>query len=127
MVFQQWISTFPVRSVRYVFIIDETNMQRIAEIAEGCVREAADDYVGLWQIATRVRREFEPSTNLQVKRLSLDVVRLIVRRGLCPGDYGKTGFSFWDLDNLGRIIARIDGEWNPMHGDPTLVNPICWF
>lgn len=102
-------------------------MEKTNRIAEDCVREAADDYIGLWQIATRVRREFGRLTNEQVKHLSLDVVRLMVERGLCPGDYLKTGLSFWNEDNTEAIVARIDREWDARLGDPTLANPICWF
>ena len=104
-------------------------MEKLGEIAEGCVKEAADDYVGLWQISTRVRREFQ-KLNLsseQVKTLSLEVVRLIVDRGLLPGDYLKTGFHIWDERDAASIIARIDREWDVGHGDPNLADPICWF
>lgn len=102
-------------------------MQKISKIAEDCLRESADDYIGLWQISSRIRRELRPPTNEQTKRLSLDVVRLIVERVLYPGDYLKTGFSFWDENDTDSIIARIDKEWDSVRGDPTLANPICWF
>jgi hypothetical protein len=115
------------RSVRYGFIISETSMEKITKIAESCVRESADDYVGLWQISTRVRRELGLLTNEKVKQFSIDVVNLIIIHGLCPGDYLKAGFHFWDVEDTSSIIARIDREWDPAHGDPTLANPICWF
>lgn len=104
-------------------------MEKINEIADGYVKEAAVDYVGLWQIASRVRWDFK-SSNLndeQVKTLSLEVVRLLVNRGLLPGDYLKTGFHFWDERGAGPIIARIDKEWDMERGDPNLADPICWF
>lgn len=102
-------------------------MEKIIKIARDCLRELADDYIGLWQIATRTRREFGPITNEQVKKYSLDVVRRIIADGLFPGDYLKTGFNFWAEDDVGAIIARIQREWDAGHGDPTLANPICWF
>lgn len=102
-------------------------MEKIDEIAQGCVREALDDYVELWQIATRVRCAFASSTNEQTKRLGLKVVRLIAQRGLHPGDYSKAGFRFWDESDADAIVARIDREWDPARGDPTLAKPICWF
>ena len=43
-------------------------MDKVGEIAESSVRETDDDYVGLWQIATRVRRAFAPISNDEVKR-----------------------------------------------------------
>jgi hypothetical protein len=102
-------------------------MEQISKIAEDCVRESAEDYVGLWQIATRIRREFGSLNNKQVKRRSLDVVRRILELGLRPGDYLKAGFKFWDHDNDETILARIEQEWDPENGDPTLAKPICWF
>ena len=80
-------------------------MEKIIKIARDCLRELADDYIGLWQIATRTRREFGPITNEQVKKYSLDVVRRIIADGLFPGDYLKTGFNFWAEDDVGAIIA----------------------
>jgi hypothetical protein len=102
-------------------------MERIAKIAEGCTREARHDYVGLWQIATRVRQEFGALTDVGVKRLSLDVVRRIVERGLVPGDYLKSGFRIWHEGGSDAIVNRISSEWDAARGDPTLANPICWF
>jgi hypothetical protein len=102
-------------------------MERATKIAEDCVRDAADDYVGLWQITTRVRREFGQLTNQQVKQHSLSVVRRIIEGGLRPGDYFATGFHFWKENNIEAIIARIEEEWEVERGDPTLANPICWF
>jgi hypothetical protein len=102
-------------------------MERLANIAEGCLRESADDYIGLWQIATRVRREFGPLTNEQVRRCSLDVVRRILELGLRPGHYRNTGFHFWDEQEAKAVIGRIEREWDVERGDPNLAHPICWF
>jgi len=102
-------------------------MNEIIAIAESCVREAADDYVGLWQIAGRIRDRFSFSNNEEVKKISLEVVRLIVHRGLYPGDYFRMGFRFWSEDEPALVIARIDREWDAVCGDPTLADPICWF
>lgn len=69
-------------------------MGTIFKIAEGgCIEEAADDYVGLWQIATRVRRAFGSETDDEIKQHSLEVVRYLIEGGLYPGDYLQTGFQ----------------------------------
>jgi len=100
--------------------------KRVVEIADDCVEKSAGDYAGLWEISTRVRRTFASLSNEDVKRLSFEVVRLIVKRGLRPGDYLQTGFKYWTEDPE-KIIARIDREWDPKRGDPTLFESICWF
>ena len=102
-------------------------MSEISRIADGCVREVADDYVSLWQISGRVRDALSLVSNEEVKDFSLEVIRLIVNRGLRPGDYYRMGFRFWNEGDLESIVTRIDREWDPLDGDPTLANPICWF
>jgi hypothetical protein len=105
----------------------ESEREKIAEIADGCVRESAGDYVGLWQISTRVRNVFGPLSNKDAKVYSLAVVHRIVNCGLRPGDYLRTGFRYWSEDNPEKTVARIDREWGDARGDPTLFDPICWF
>jgi len=102
-------------------------LNQLNEIVDDYVGHAGADYVGLWQIASRIRKELGFLDNQNVRGNTLLVVRRLLERGLYPGDYRKTGFSFWDQDDVDSIIARIDREWNPLSGDPTLANPICWF
>ncbi len=102
-------------------------MKKISEIADGFMREATGDYIGLWAIADAVRWDLGLSNNEEVKARTLDVVRILLDRGLLPGDYFKTGFHFWDDRDPGSIIARIDREWEPAKGDPNMGDSICWF
>ena len=102
-------------------------MDKINEIARGFVREAEEDYVGLWAIAPAVRRDLGLSSNEEVKARTLDVVRILLSHGLLPGDYLKTGFHFWRERDSSSIIARIDREWDPSNGEPNLGDSSCWF
>jgi hypothetical protein len=102
-------------------------MKNIDEIADGVLSEAAHDYVGLWAISDAVRWDLGPSSNVEVKARTLDLVRILLDHGLLPGAYLKTGFHYWDERDPASIIARIDKEWNPADGDPPLPHPICWF
>jgi hypothetical protein len=104
-----------------------TPMQQLTEIAAGCVREAVHDYVGLWQIVGRVRRELGDMSDSEARRLSLDVVQRIVDQGLIPGDYLSGGFRAWGEHDTDAVVERIRREWDPDRGDPTLADPICWF
>jgi hypothetical protein len=102
-------------------------MRTIGEIVDNYARHVRVDYVGLWQIAGRVRDDFNLHDNSEVREKTLLVVRGLLERGLLPGDYLKTGFRFWDERDPASIIAHIDREWDTAGGDPTLANPICWF
>lgn len=97
------------------------------EIVDNYMRHAQSDYVGLWQIAGRVRDEFGLHNDHLVRAKTLDIVTRLVERGLRPGDYSKTGFHFWNEDNTDSVISRIVREWDALTGDPTLAKPICWF
>lgn len=66
-------------------------MKNINEIADGFLREAIHDYVGLWAIAPTVRRDLGLSSNEEVKSRTLDAVRILLDHGLLPGAYLKTG------------------------------------
>lgn len=98
----------------------------LSEIADDYIRHSRSDYVGLWQIASRVREDLELLDNKEVQQQTLCVVRKLIEQGLFPGDYHKIGFRFWDEDDL-EVVARIEKEWDPENGDPTLAKPICWF
>jgi hypothetical protein len=104
-------------------------MRTISEIAEGFLKEAAHDSVGLWAIAPRVRRDLALSDNAEVKARTLDVVRVLLDHGLLAGDYdyANSKIHFWAEREPPSIIARIDKEWDPASGDPNLGESICWF
>ena len=104
-------------------------MRPLSDIAEGFILEAAHDSVGLWAIAPEVREDLTLSDNAEVKARTLDVVRMLLDHGLFAGDYDydNSKLIFWDDRNADSIIARIDREWDPAKGDPTLPESICWF
>jgi hypothetical protein len=102
-------------------------MDQLNTIVDDYARHARVDYVGLWQIASRVREDLQLHDHHEVREKTLLVVRRLFERGLRPGDYFKTGFRIWDEEGASSIVARIDREWDPANGDPTLANPICWF
>ena len=102
-------------------------IRRIDDIADNYTRHVGADYVGLWQIAGRVRDDMRLRDNKEVKEKTLLVVRRLLEHGLHPGDYVHPRFEFWKESDPDSIIKRIDKEWNPSRGDPNLGEPICWF
>jgi hypothetical protein len=99
---------------------------RVNEVAAMCVADWPMDYTGLLHIAGRVRRVFGQLTAEEEKRLSLEVVRVLLQRGHRPGDYIRSGMNYWK-ETPQQAIERINREWIPGSADPTLAAPICWF
>ena len=100
----------------------------IDDLTEGFLRESQGDCIALSAIASAIRWHLGVSDNEQVKARSLDIVRVLLANGLLPGDYDYGNkIYFWDERDPASIIARIDKEWDPAKGDPTLPESICWF
>lgn len=104
-------------------------MWTVETIIRDFLGEAQEDFLGLWAIAGAVRARLGLTTNEEVKARTLDVVRGLLDHGLWPGDfdYGKSMIYFWDEPDAAACLARIDKEWDPTKGDPTLPESICWF
>lgn len=103
-------------------------MKNVNDIVDGFMREVQGDYIGLWAISDAVRWDLDLSTNEEVKKRTLDVVRILLDHGLFAGDYAYGGaFHPWEKHDTNATIARIDREWDASRGDPTLPESICWF
>jgi len=100
---------------------------KIDRIVRGLLAEAQRDYVGLWHIAMVVRRDIGLIDSDEVRIEALMIVGRLLEGGLSPGDYTRSGFEFWGENDVRAVLARIDREWVPDKGDPSLGNPICWF
>jgi hypothetical protein len=100
----------------------------IDDLVDGYVREAAIDFVGLWQIVSATRQWLNTNTDEQVKRLSLEIAKRLYDHGLRPGNYHLgTRLQYWPDDGPQAMLARIDREWDKNREDPNLAEPICWF
>lgn len=104
-------------------------MWTVETIIRDFLGEAKEDFLGLWAIAGAIRDRLGLTTNEEVKARTLDVVRGLLDHGLWPGDfdYGKSKIYFWDEPDADACLARINEEWDPTKGDPTLPESICWF
>jgi hypothetical protein len=67
---------------------------QLSEIVDDYMRHAHADYVGLWQIANRIRENLGLADGKEVQQQTLIAVRGLIDRGLRPGDYFRTGFHF---------------------------------
>lgn len=94
-----------------------------------CEAGRAEDWLGLVVVANFVRRRCDVADNHEVKRLSLQAVRLLMERGFRVGQfryYGDSKLIPWPEQDPDAVVARIDKEWDPAKGDPN-INEICWF
>ena len=89
-------------------------MRTTNKIVEGFLKEAEEDYIGLWAISGTVRWHLGLSANEEVKARTLDVIRMLLDHGLFAGDYDYGGaFHPWQEHDTNATIARIDREWDP--------------
>jgi hypothetical protein len=89
------------------------------------VREAAEDYIGLWQIVGAARDK----TNKPDEVITgvLDIVRALLDRGLLAGNLKKEGgFEPWAQQQPDAVLSRIQEEWRALGHDPT-IDDIAWF
>ncbi len=96
-------------------------------IIDDFMKESIVDYVGLWEIPQILRHVAPVDTTDEVRRLSLEVVRHLYKRGLRPGDYWGGDFDYWPDNGCQAALDRIEQEWIKAGADPNLADPICWF
>ncbi|MBI3708672.1 MAG: hypothetical protein HY246_13490 [Proteobacteria bacterium] len=99
----------------------------IGELVEGYMREAEIDYVGLWQIPGTIRHCLGIHDDDEVREKSLEVVKGLLERGLYPGTFFYSKFSFWIGLGADLVLAQIEKEWKALKHDPDLLDSICWF
>ena len=96
-------------------------------LVEEFMKEAAVDYVGLWEIAQVSREDLGAKSTEEARSLSLDLVRRLYERGLRPGNYWGRDFESWPEEGLRAMLDRIEREWIASGADPNLAEPICYF
>ncbi|MDI1284502.1 MAG: hypothetical protein PSV46_08900 [Reyranella sp.] len=63
----------------------------------------------------------------EILRLSLEIVRLLLRNGIRAGRFGEgRGLDFWTGMTEDQIVEHIRREWQA-EGEPILGKSICWF
>ncbi len=91
--------------------------------------EGVDDYIGLWQIPSRVRFHLNVQEFGEVKEASIELMRqLVVReRLLVAGELAEEGgFKPWSLAPE-EVIEYIEQLWSELGRDPNLGDDIPWF
>lgn len=102
---------------------------KLKDFVANCEAGRAEDWLGLVVVANFVRRRCDIADNEEVKRLSLEIARVLMERGFRAGQferYGDSKLILWPDQSPDAVVARIDREWDPAKGDPNF-NDICWF
>lgn len=102
--------------------------KKISAIAAGYVEEAKSDYVGLWQICSRVKKELNPPDSEQLKEIVLQTVSQMLDFGLVAVDLASSGSGCtpWKEQRADAVIHRISTEWDSLGRAPS-VGDIVWF
>lgn len=99
----------------------------IDAIVNGYFEESEVDYVGLWQISQASREDLGAKNEVEVRKLSLDVIWRLYELGLRLGDYWGGDFDYCPDEGCQAALDRTEREWIGAGADPNLAEPICWF
>jgi len=111
-------------------------MIQLDPIQQEILVEGLDDYVGLWQVASRVRESLRESpTTDSVRQRVLKHLRPLLERGFLEAGNlaGDGGFVPWEgqgreaLDSIGRAWTRLGRDPNIGYGPDPSDADSCWF
>ena len=96
------------------------------ELVSEFLREANDDFVGLWEIVHVLERQIGDARALRDQ--TLDVARELLARGLLAGGLSSSDDDFhpWPDQRPDAVIARIRSEWIALGRTPN-IGDIVWF
>lgn len=101
-------------------------MTQFDRFQKDVLTEGLEDYVGLWQVARRVRESLRLSEANEVRQAVVDRLRPLFEGGhVEAGELASNGgFSAWKRQGQ-DAVERIDREWRRLGHDPN-ISDICW-
>ena len=101
---------------------------QIGALAAEYALEAESDYVGLWQICTRVRHDLAITDPDELRSTVMQVIDVMLAMGLLAVDLPSEGPGRrpWQDQARASVLARIRSEWQALGRDPS-VGDIVWF
>lgn len=99
----------------------------LEEIQAQFLREAKEDYIGLWEIVKVIREEAQVSDLEEMRTMTISVVRYLLEAGCRPGQspYKAGGFQLWPEMNQDQIIFRVISDLDNTGDDPGFFE--TWF
>jgi hypothetical protein len=107
----------------------ETSMNKINSSLEykvdDLLKEAKEDYVGLWEISQITREAFGGGN--EARESSLIIVRQLHTKGLKAGNLTQDGsFALWPDQDANAVVDRIAREWLEPDADSAIYDT-AWF
>lgn len=103
-------------------------MLTMDEIVDGFLSESEIDFIALPQLVNAARQCLGAHSMDQMRKLTLEMVKRLYKKGLRPGDYDLgSRFDYWPDEGCQTMLDRIEREWIEANEEPNLAEPICWF
>lgn len=105
-----------------------TNQKKINEIVDGLVEESRIDYIGLWQIVNRARRNFGLSNRDEIRNMTMEIIQKMLLRGFKAIEFAADSYAPipWKNQDSQYVLNRISSDWNQLSQDPQ-PGDIVWF
>lgn len=95
-------------------------MMTLEEIQAQFLREAKEDYIGLWEIVKVIREEAQVSDPAKLRAEVISVVEYLLEAGCRPGQspYKAGGFQLWPEMSQDELIHRVISDFDMTGNDP---------
>ena len=99
-------------------------MSRFPALVESYLKECRQDYVGLWQLTSALKREgiVDPTERRQE---ALAIAQALLESGMQAGQFDRKKWSAWALPS-DATVDRIRTEWEALGHEPD-IGDIVWF
>lgn len=91
----------------------------LAQIAQELMRESYEDRVGLWQVSSRIAKEFPGYYKSMDLEAFLFVVELLLLDGMTIGEYVNHELILWPGSNT-EILDRVRRELTALGSYPNI-------
>jgi hypothetical protein len=98
----------------------------LGALMDRLLKEAANDWVGVWELPWIAKSMGRAADSEEVLQLSLQIIREALENGLAEvGDVTDTGFRPWGV-STDEACLRIEHEWRRFPNGPRLGDMSCW-
>jgi hypothetical protein len=105
-------------------MVDQPTRHDVVAIADAFLGMPSE--FGLYEVCAEVKYNRHVQDDGEVKRVTLEVVREMLRRGVQVGHFDSPGWLVPFEGTHEELVARIDREWTELGHMPSL-DDICWF
>jgi len=102
-------------------------MKEVESIRRDFLREASDDYVGLWSLIRRIKFDLGYNDPATVRAVTLSILKELLAQGLIRAGIPHTtgDFEEWNLSPV-KTLQRLEHEWDGLGREPN-IGDIVWF